>query len=982
MSDLNVYASKIYSEHPLAIWALDENVGPTGETEFPQYTTSINPATVSKKCSQGVPMVYGSRQSIRLANLGDDEIIISEPRTWAKVKNDPDTLAEEKWEYWKDKTSPSVAGNWIVKDWLTEDITIVDGMFSPSITHYGYGMFTNKGKYNTYTAEFWMRIDARTTESTKIWGTLNTFDGLWVNDNYITLVVGKENKSYAVENWYRPMLIDVTYTPTQARLIINGQEVISLSYITDDIDFSPVMEGTESETGTLGFALGNNIKLYEVDCLALYSYVVPDDVLKRRFVWGQGVREDTNLSTAYDTQVTYIDYPYSEYSNNVLYPDLYTWESGYLNNLISGRQSLKTPDFQLPEIFVNGRNRDTLYRENQARQAEREKHFFTFQPEFDWDQPSYFYFNDINKLSEPLQAVYGVFEVDEGMIDPENLVEEPLMVFRKENGETVSIVVYGKEMRFKYSNRTRMLHPDLAPPQEVDGPFSAGFELNKLLHSSGANEKLKRFFSNISDIKLYVGGDGVNTFSGFIYSVGIGDTSSAARNSLDTYFDENGFASSSLLGVITSYTIVPRVEYGEFWLDVAADCYWEDSIALSVLGKNLSEPTLNFFQFNIGHDGSYQIVGDSYDFTSSELNSYIAFQPVSETIQKSSKDFENTGTLPKNRVVKPGADWATTKYPVINGTVIYPPEDVDFTTLRATIFLEVKAENTIHSPFQVKNLSLAPQAYETNSDVGTLFGSRITTTDPFAIYKESTPYLYLTKDSGVEPLEGKVEIAFNESLTSPYPVNMLTAWIKPDFKNMGETLMEIDVGGASNVSIVFDSDEGNSKIFKVSSPENTEIATESKFYKNDNDIVSPGLGIKLEDNQWAFIGVEFPYPVNSGGTEGKIILHQGAVYQNVTLSKATVRGLASVAIIRDYFDLKQQVYGYWTNLAKTAGWTYRELLTTESSFSYQTSPLDAFNIYSGNNGIIIGEDSELKIEETQGTILLNVDWKTYDRKPA
>ena len=60
-----------------------------------------------------------------------------------------------------------------------------------SIIYDSFGMFTNEGKYNSYTAEFWIRIDARLTESKKIWGTIDTFDGLWVNDNYITLVVGK-----------------------------------------------------------------------------------------------------------------------------------------------------------------------------------------------------------------------------------------------------------------------------------------------------------------------------------------------------------------------------------------------------------------------------------------------------------------------------------------------------------------------------------------------------------------------------------------------------------------------------------------------------------------------------------------------------------------------------------------------------------------------------------------------------------------------
>ncbi len=980
MSDLNVYASKIYGEHPLAIWSLDSNVGV--EEEFPQYTTTQYPAFVSEQCTQGVPMVYGSRQSIRLANLGEGGIEISQPRTWAKVLNDPDTLKEEEWEYWKNKKGAT--GDWLVEDWLTEDRYEVDGIFPPAITHYGYGLFTNAGKYNTYTSEFWMRIDARTTEATRIWGSYSTLDGLWVNDNYITLVVGKENKSYAVENWYRPMLVNVTYTPTQARLLINGQEVITLSYVTDDLDFTPLSENLDEFDSVIGFAVGNNVKLFEVDCISLYSYIVPDDVLKRRFVWGQGVRENTQLSTAYETQTTYIDYPYSEYSNNVIYPDLYSWESGYANNLISTRQSLKTPAFELPEIFINGRNRDELYLENLFRQNDGQEAFFTFQPEYNWDQPSYLYFNNINKLTEPPQSIYGVFQIDDGMIDLSDPVEETLMRFEKESGEVISITARSHNIYYYYMDRRRIMETPFKIIHDAHlDTTTVGFEINKLLHSESNDPtiaRLKNFFANLSDIKLYVGGDGNETFSGFIYKIGIADTSSAARNNLSSKFDANGIASESLLDVYSSYTLVPRVEYGEFWLDVAADSYWEDAIALSLLGKNLDVPTLDFFQFNIGHDGAYEIKGDYYDFSKSELQAYVAFQPIEETVQKSIMDFEITEPLPINRVVRP-VEIENTKYAVVNGSVIYPPEGVNYYEYRVLIFFDILTENAIHAPFQIKNLSLAPQAYEENSDVGTLFGSRIQSTDPFAIYKESTPYLYLTKDSGVEPLEGTVEIPFNENQVYPYPVNMITAWIKPNFINMkDEMLLEVSIDGRDYVNLQIDSTAENTeqtKTFRVVS-NNEEIPVQSKLYKNDETLEGPGLSITLDDNQWAFVGIELPYPLPAGSKTGRTILHTGAVFQNVTVSKVTTRGLASISIIRDYADLKKQRYQYWTGF----DWTYKELLTTESSFAYQTSPTDAFNIYSGNNGLVIGEDSHLDVEDTKGAVLLNVDWKTYDRRPA
>ena len=93
---------------------------------------------------------------------------------------------------------------------------------------------------------------------------------------------------------------------------------------------------------------------------------------------------------------------------------------------------------------------------------------------------------------------------------------------------------------------------------------------------------------------------------------------------------------------------------------MAADSYWEESIALSVLGKTFDVPTLDFFQFNIGHDGSYEILENNdglfYDFTESELHAYVAFQPITDPVQKSVMNFGNTQSLPINRVVRPGSN--------------------------------------------------------------------------------------------------------------------------------------------------------------------------------------------------------------------------------------------------------------------------------------------------------------------------------------
>ena len=128
--------------------------------------------------------------------------------------------------------------------------------------------------------------------------------------------------------------------------------------------------------------------------------------------------------------------------------------------------------------------------------------------------------------------------------------EETLMIFKKETGDVVEITVQTDTVRYKLNDTTLIT-------QSVAGVFSVGFELNKLFNSATVDPGLKLFFANLSDIRLYVGGNGVGTFSAVIYSFGIDDSSSAARNGISSKFDDKGIDSSTMQGVISSYTLVP-----------------------------------------------------------------------------------------------------------------------------------------------------------------------------------------------------------------------------------------------------------------------------------------------------------------------------------------------------------------------------------------------------------------------------------------
>ena len=1018
MISLNTYASKVFSEHPIGVWPLDV----FEDDKSPSYSTSSPFALVHDTSSTGLPLVYGSTKSIRIFNAGDNSIIDREYRPWKNVKNDPDTGREEKWGNWKGTTDYDKLR---YEDYFEQEIA------APSILHYGYGMFTEEGKYNTYTAEMWIRIDPRVEESKKIWGTPDTYDGLWVNDNYITLVVGNQHKSYAIENWYRPMLLNVIYTPTQSRLLINGQEVIKVEYNPTSFEFATEGEYETTEyfnynsaleynsltpfnakidgivddesqlRGNLAFMSYDDIHLFEVDAISLFSYSVPDDVAKRRFVWGQGVPENNIFSSAYETQVAYLDFPFAEYANNVIYPDLWNWDSGYLDGFISNRSTLKTPDYSLPEIVMDGRSLDALYLENLYRNNdEGAETFFSFKPEYDWDQQSYFFFDTINKLTEPVQAVYGVFKHYDYSAGKG---KQPLLKFTKKfSKDIVAISVENEEVVYEI-NDSEFDRVNIS----FNTKFVAGLDFNKIL--KGDNALLKNFFSNTSDIQMFAMGDGETTFEGSMTKISICDTSNMARKETENHFKENGVAKQAAVKNYGTYNLMPFQRYAEFWLDVGANAYWEDSIALTTLGKNVRVdettwvPSLEFFQINIGYDGDYLIdENNEFDFSQSELKTYITFQPITSLVNKPLKEFTETKKLAVDRCVDPtGIDLEKTKFEVMNGTVVRPPALETAFDLRSTnwedwkvvIYFDVEAEGVIKAPFEIKNLSFAGQAYNEESNVGSRYGARLNSKSMFAIYKENTPYLYLTKDSGIECLRMNdgdgVRVPFNKNEVEDFRINNLNFFVKTNYHLMGDTLLEID---GRFQKYYLKKTEGNE--FTVVDG-NGEFVRYLKVYKNGElikdfgeDETNPVLDnpLILEENQWAMIGMEFGSPIVNENYSGAVILHPGGVFQNIAISKISSTEISATAIIRTWGDVKTEEDNWagWkgTGARSKPGFSYLDLISSESYLTYPVNPEDIFALYTGTSNIIIDDSSKLNLVSTKGIMLTDVNWVTYDRQPS
>ena len=317
---------------------------------------------------------------------------------------------------------------------------LVDNGGDPCLVIPAKGFLHESGKYKDYTFEMWLRVTSDSIVPRKIFGKDTSDDGLWVDGTSLILKINNNIATHYVGEWGKPMLIDIVYGSKGASLLLNGDEVCSMTFDAYDLIF-PESEDDE----TLCFYSYEDVSPVEIDAVAIYSYKVPPVVAKRRFVYGQGVDFPENINTAYSGSSVFIDYQYADYTNNYIYPDLGKWNQGVLNNLIIKNNKLSVPDYKVPELVVNGVEAVGLtnFVFSSAFQTEADN-FFTFKPADYWSHNGYLKFDGFNILQEDLKALYVI-------IKPTVLpsLDETIVHIEQENTSNYfSIVMNGSNIKY------------------------------------------------------------------------------------------------------------------------------------------------------------------------------------------------------------------------------------------------------------------------------------------------------------------------------------------------------------------------------------------------------------------------------------------------------------------------------------------------------------------------------------------------------
>jgi hypothetical protein len=917
---------------------------------------------------------------------------------------------------------------------------IVSNNNLPSIIIPGFGFLNDSGKYKDYTFETWLRVSPKSYVPRRIFGPISSTDGIYVDGEFLTLKIGEVFGSYFVGEWGRPMLLNLKIATNICTISINGEQVISIDIDTNGLVFPERLNSAGKEQDWLGFYSYPDISSFEIDCPAIYSYQVPDVVAKRRFVYGQGVDFPEGSNSSFGGSSAVMDFKAAGYANSYLYPDMGRWQQGVSENTLIENDVIRSPKYVLPEIKFNNSQITTKQWLNLCKAENLNQQNLSVDlslADVEGATGGYMFVPKLNFLQQEAKAFYGIFQSDSSANQ---------ILFKLENTVqkiSLTISLEGGMVKYVFSNGSEP--PTIVLSTSVivgNTPFVAGLDLVKFAKYYGGS--IAKFLGSPSKLSLYIGGTGdyKNSFTGKIYRFAVSSALSllAFKSVSDVdgkiavnenqNFILNGVSQnvlSFMMSYVSSYTLKPRIYLESFDLDISTSSYWQDYVPLSYFGKavlNQSgelEQDLDYIQFNVEVPSLPIFTNGEYDTSGAEVKTYIAFQTVASGANKTNKSFPNIKKINQSNVITPvGSEWINTRYEVVNDAIIYLPKNVNFKDLALVTQIEIVSNAILTAAPKVKSMQYSSQAVDANrpTRLNTKFGIAMTPyskskiyedykeNNPFTIYKNSSPYLYLTDTSGIRlrgtfssgPTKRGIRIAVNQQRSLSYQVGAIQVVGKFDNTLFPETPVEVYQIHSSNrdmaVYVVADNKaRTRGKIYAVNAK--TLLPEQGvTFYLNGR----PTQTLFVKSGDWNVIGMQFTNSLNFNAFSGSINLTGPMLFNNVANYTISSDQASQTFIFRRWNQARSK-----TGLVANANdrsddpntpdireddnvWndfilsdpviSWENVLLIPTIRRFLLDPVNIFQNYTGTNKIIVGDNETLRFNNYAYTFYNDLQWET------
>lgn len=393
-----------------------------------------------------------------------------------------------------------------------------------------------------------------------------------------------------------------------------------------------------------------------------------------------------------------------------------------------------------------------------------------------------------------------------------------------------------------------------------------------------------------------------------------------------------------------------------------------------------------------------------YDTDGAVVKTYITFQYTELGANQTYFYFTKTERPSRDGILIPGSDWMTTKYEVVDNMIIYPPAGVDFNDLSIVTHIEMNVKNSQTNNVAIKKLSYASQALNESdaSPIGTRFGASVypyTKTgiyynfkknNPFAIYTGSSPYLYLTKTSGIQ-LKGKYDplvnrglaIPVNESRAEGFKVIAMQMAVRFDgdyFPYAPTQIFEIESKDSYIKFYMVASDPSGrrAKVYAIDAKTGL-VQNGIGFYWNGKIVKEPVLTLQ----EWGFLGINFSSSLNFSFFEGAVRLTGPLLFNSISYYQSTNLQEVQNIAERPWFRVKvlgayELDWEFWDS----GSFNWNKVLVLSETSYYGVNPSDVYKSYTGTNKIIVDDERPVSFGEYSYTVFTGVNWNQFVQDPV
>lgn len=382
-----------------------------------------------------------------------------------------------------------------------------------------------------------------------------------------------------------------------------------------------------------------------------------------------------------------------------------------------------------------------------------------------------------------------------------------------------------------------------------------------------------------------------------------------------------------------------------------------------------------------------------YDTSDAVIRSYITFQYIKDGSNAPQDYFTNFQPAKEGAIIDIDnyPNWLTTKFETIDNTLIYPTKTVNFNKLAVVNRLEFKSRGILTKPIKLKKLEIASQAFNDNSfnPIGTRFGVNVfpftraglyydyKTKNPYSIYKGSTPYLYLNRNSGIE-LRGDFASGINRGIS--IPVNITTAneyrvsasqiWMRYDQEQFPGVPLEIfEIVHKDDIikfyMVAINESGTRAKIFAKSQSTGQELDN-ILYYLNGYYVRYPVLTIR----EWAVIGISFSTNLVFDAFLGAINLIGPLVFNNIAFYQANNLQQVQSNVLRPWAVVDSEGnWNYWKE-----SFTWQEMLIVSTTDLYGVNPAEVYETYIGTNKIIFDDQEGMIFDAENLKVYSDATW--------